>query len=267
MTVSNTTIKKISKDFLKKNLIGNVVASLIFIAALFICYNIFAIFYMIGFEYISLFIFGLLLVFLLAPLFMGLVRFFWRLSCGITDNPISVFYYFITKEFYFKTVKFTFLLAVRIAFTYIIFSIPVYALKLISGTWLYSVLDVSIPIWTVNLTDVINILKFIAVFATIFSVIKFYMAPMLFVADENIDIAEALHLSTVITKRTLIDFIFLIFNFLGWILASFFVVPMIYTVPFMILAYLVHCSYAVSSFNEEINKINHDDIPTFIAGV
>jgi hypothetical protein len=195
------------------------------------------------------------------------LRYFWRLSCGTKDNPISVFYYFSSRQAYLKTLHLVFSLLIRVAICYLIFSIPVFIAQLISGTWLYSVLDVSIPIWTVNLTDVMNFLRFIAICATLFSVLKFYLAPMLFVADESMDTSEALHLSTVISKRTLLDFIFFFFSFLGWGLLSVLIIPLIFTIPYFITAYLIHSSYAVNAFNEAISKINHDDIPTYIAGV
>ncbi len=267
MTISNSSIKNISKDILKSNYIGSTIVTAIFFSAVFICYNIFALLSVVTGTYFSFSVFAGLCFFVLAPLFMGVIRYFWRLSCGTADNPISVFYYFNSAKIFFKTLQLVFSLALRVAVSYLIFSIPVFAFRLISGSWLYSVLNMPIPIWTVNLTGVISILRLIAFIATLFSVIKYYLAPMLFVADENIDTAEAMHLSTVISKRTLLDFIFLVFGFFGWLLLCLLIIPLIFTVPYILTSYLVHCSYAVSAFNEEITRINHDDIPTFIAGV
>ena len=124
-----------------------------------------------------------------------------------------------------------------------------------------------IPIWTTNLSFFISFLKFFTVTATVFAMLKYYLAPMLAVADENMEIAEALHLSTIISKKTLLDFIFLLFGFWGWLLISVLVIPLIYSIPYFILSYLIHCSFAVQNFNSEIAKLNHDDVPTFVAGV
>ena len=267
MTISNSSIKKISRDILKSNYIGCIIVTAIFLTAFFICYNISALLLLVAGTYFSVGAFAVLCFFVLAPLLMGVIRYFWRLSCGTADNPVAVFYYFSSAKIFIKTLKLVFSLGLRTALSYLVFSIPTIALKVISGSWLYSVLNMPIPIWTVNLTGVISILHLIAFIATFFSVIKYYLAPMLFVADENIDTEEAMHLSTVISKRTLLDYIFLLFSFIGWLLLCLLIIPLIFIVPYILISYLVHCSYAVNTFNEEITKINHDDIPTFIAGV
>ena len=54
---------------------------------------------------------------------------------------------------------------------------------------------------------------------------------------------------------------------MGWILLSVLVIPVIFTIPYFIIAYLVYASYAVSSYNEKIFKNNQGNIPTYVAGV
>ena len=267
MTISNDSIKSIAKEIYKSNYIKIIVVTAVFLSVSFICSNISGILSFSTGEYFSLAIYALLSVFVLLPLFVGICRFFWRLSCGVADNPITIFYYFSCKKLYCKVFVLIFSLGIRAIINYFVFSIPAFVLKIISGTWLYSLIKTPIPIWTVNLSGIIGWLSAIAVVATIISMLKFYLAPMLFVADENIDVAEALHLSRVVTKRTMLDFVFLGLSFFGWSLLSVFVVPLIFTLPYITISYLVHCSYSVSAFNEEVTKINHDDIPTYIAGV
>jgi hypothetical protein len=189
------------------------------------------------------------------------------MCCGVKENPVIIFHYFSEKKLYFKSLALIVSLLVRIIISFIVACIPVFIAELISSSWLYSVLDVSIPIWTVNLTDIINILKVIAVASTLVSSFKYYLAPMLFVADEDIAVAEAIHLSTVIEKRTLLDFVFFVFSFMGWIVLSFLVIPLIYTIPYFIISYLIYCASAVDGFNEKIRQLNNEEIPTYIAGV
>ena len=90
---------------------------------------------------------------------------------------------------------------------------------------------------------------------------------MLFVADESMDSAEAIHLSAVIAKKTKFDFLYLFFSFSGWILLSLLSVPMLFTFPYFVFSYLLHSAYSVSGFNEQLSHISYDDIPTFIAGI
>lgn len=266
MTVSGSTIKKEARNIFKNNY------SNIFVATV----SVLSVWYIFNFLCSILEIFttailaeGLLLllsVFLFAPLILGFLRYLWRVTSGITDNPVTVFHYFTDFRLYFKSLRLVFLLGVRIGLCYLIFLIPYFALQVITGTWIYEMFDVTIPLWTLNLSNVITVLHYVAKVATVFACFKYYLAPMIFVADETIDTAEAVHMSTVIAKNTSLDFIFLVFSFLGWIILSLLALPLIYTLPYMFLSYLKHCSYAVDTFNNDISKINYDDIPTFIAG-
>lgn len=267
MTVTSASIKTASKKAIKNNIISSITVTVLLMSVWFMCYNISAVLSIIINSTVAYTVFAILIFFLFSPLVLGFLRYFWRLLFGQTDKSFCIFYYFTDWKNYFRSLRFLFSVFFRIILGYLIFSVPVFALKLITGTWLYSFLNVSIPIWTANLSNIISFLKLIAFAATFFYVIKFYLSAMLFVADENMDIAEALHLSTVISRRTRFDFIFFVFSFLGWILLSLLTIPLILTLPYMIISYLIHCSYDVEAFNEEITKINQDDIPTFVAGV
>lgn len=267
MSISNSTIKEISKNILRGNTVSNMVICVALISSFFVCSNISSVLSLVLGEIAAVVVLICLFYLILMPLCLGAFRYFWRLCCGVRDNPILLFFYFSSKKDYAKALKFTLHLFARIVFTYLIFSVPVFLARIISGTWLYTALDVSIPIWTVNFSHVTGFLNTLAVIATVFASLKFYLAPMLFVADESLDVSETLHLSNVISKRTYWDYLFLVFSLIGWIALSVFVIPMIFTLPYIITAYLVHASYAVSAFNEKISKINQDDIPTYIAGV
>ncbi len=263
---SSSSIKRLSRDIYKKNAIILTVSAGIVMALWFLIINcalIVEAFTASTAIIICLAIFSFLFF---APLFMGFLRYIWRLILGVADNPIALFYYFSDTKLYLKVLKFVLSLSIRVAVCYLIFYIPVFVFEIITGTGIYEMLKIPVPMWTFSLSNLGTFLRFLSVVATLLSVLKLYLAPMLFVADENIDSAEAIHLSTVISKRTTIDFIFLGLSFSGWILLSFFSAPLIFTMPYMTLAYLIHSSAAIDAFNKEIARSSFDDIPTFIAG-
>lgn len=267
MLFSSGSIKGLSKNIFKKNAIILTVSASIVMAVWFVILNCSLLVEVFTTSTAKIISFAIFVFLFFAPLFMGFLRYIWRLVSGVTDNPIALFYYFSDKKLYTKVLKFVFSLGVRAIICYLVFSIPVFVLKIITGTRIYEMLNVPVPMWTFNLSNIGTFLRFLAVVATIVSVLRLYLAPMLFVVDENIDTAEAIHLSTVISKRTTIDFIFLTLSFSGWILLSFLSVPLIFTMPYMTLAYLIHSSAAIDAFNKEISRSGFDDIPTFIAGV
>ena len=67
--------------------------------------------------------------------------------------------------------------------------------------------------------------------------------------------------------KTLIDFIYLIFCFLGWYLLSLFIFPMIYTLPYAITAYCVHCRFAVADYNKHTKRVHEENLPTYSVGI
>lgn len=267
MSLANSTIKKLSLDSLKGSFSNCTVVTIILISCYFIFNNIAALFQIVAGATVANILFLVLCFLGLSPVILGSIRYFWRLSCGVKDNPVCVFYYFSDFALYKRSLHLAFSLILRAMLLLLVFGIPTIILEVVSSTKLYEIIDMPIPIWTTNLSYFISFLKFFTVTATVFAMLKYYLAPMLTVADENMEIAEALHLSTIISKKTLLDFIFLLFGFLGWLLISVLVIPLIYSIPYFILSYLIHCSFAVQNFNSEIAKLNHDDVPTFVAGV
>jgi hypothetical protein len=158
-------------------------------------------------------------------------------------------------------------LALRIGITLLVFLIPVFAVKILAGSWIYSLLNISTPIWTVNLSDVVDFLVVLATASTFFACLKYYLAPALFVGDEDMKVSECIRLSSVISKRTTIDFVFLFFGFSGWILLSLLIIPLVFSLPLMTTAYLVHSTEAITDFNKEIYRKRVYETPTFVAGV
>lgn len=267
MILTAGTIKTLSKKNLKNNFLKALTVSAVVLFVFFINYNIASLLSLVFGDIFSNVIFGVGCFLTFSPVLLGAIRYFWRMACAVTDNPISVFYYFSSKQLYKKSLSLAFSILVRALISYIIFIIPAFAFDVISGTKIYELLGVPIPIWSVNLSYFSFFLKFIAVVATLLSVLKFYLAPMLIVADENMVVAEAMHLSTVISKKSMLDFIFFVFAFLGWILLSVLIIPLFFVLPYFLVSYLLHCSSVVNEFNEEIKKLNQDDLPTIIAGV
>lgn len=266
MSVSSASIKKVAKGIYKRNTINLTVVTAVIMSVWFIFSNIASIVQVFTHGYAYLIIMPLFIILLFLPLFFGFLRYCWRVISGVADNPIAVFYYFSHHRHYLKSLRLIITLLVRIVISFFIFYIPVFVLDLITGTWLYSTLDIAVPMWTTNLSTISSILSFLATVATIFASLKLYLAPMLFVADENMDTAEAIHLSAVITKITTLDIIFLLSSFSGWFLLSFLSLPILFTLPYFIISYLIHSSYSVGAFNERVSNTNYDDIPTFIAG-
>lgn len=267
MTVASSTIKKTAKNALENNYTKSIIVGSALLFCYLINYSISSSLYFLGGEIFSSVFFIIISLFMFAPVFFGCLRFFWRLLCGVSDNTITIFHYFTSKELYFKALKLTFKLALKGLIYFVILSIPYFMVFLISNVKTYELLNITIPLWTANLSNIAVFLRSIATVGTIFLMLKYYLAPMLIISDENMDVTEAMYMSVVISKNTMLEFIYLAFSMLGWMLLSLLFIPLVFTIPLFITVYLTHCSFAVSDYNEHIKKMNQENFPTFVAGI
>ena len=267
MTASTISVKLTAKTALKNNWVRASVACLVLIFSYFI--SAFAASF-IGYisndtaAEISLII---LSVFLLFELFFGLLRYFWRMLFGAADSPVAVFYYFTSKNAYKRALRLTVLLALRALFFGIILFIPSFIVDLFSSSFIYDALKMPTPLWTSNLYYLSLFLKTAATVILIFIMARYYMAPFLIAADEDMEVDEAIHMSDTISKRTMLDFIYLFFSFFGWILVSVLVFPLIFTMPYILISFGVHVRFAIAEYNKRIDLKTRESSNTFVAGI
>lgn len=265
MTVSNKVVKITAKTVLENNMLKSIICVLPLIFCAIINTYVSFILNTLGIPLVSKILNLLCTVFLTLPIFFGVLRYFWRLSFSAEDGPISVFYYFSNFKVYNKCLKLIFYLIIKSLPIFIILALPVFAIWLISQGSVFKLMGVPVPLWTANLSYVITFLTTLSTIFLIIFMLKFYLAPLLLVADEDIDIAEAIHMSTVISKKSGLDFGFLIISFIGWILLSFLILPLIFTLPYFFSSYCVHCRFAITEYNNHIKTNSYDTPPTFNA--
>ena len=267
MTAGNNVIKATALTALKGKKIKAIFACLILFFSVFIGGYTSSLFSIFGGEILTFVLNFIFFAFIYTPLFLGILRFIWRILFGADDNPISVFYYFSQKKLYKKILKFLSLLLIRIVPLGVLVSLPAVFARVISLGKVFEYFKMPIPMWAANISYAYIFLSTIAFVIMLLYSLKFYIAPVLLVADENMDAAEAIHMSTVISKKTSLEFLYLVFGFLGWILISVLVIPAIFVLPYFLTAYAVHVRFAVAEYNMHIKKSFEDDTPTFVTGV
>ncbi len=252
MSVGSNVVKLTAKTALKGNYLKVAVASTILVFSWLICVNSAGLLSFVAGNNFAVIVSFILLAFLVLPISLGVLRYVWRILNGVSDNPISVFYWFSEKELYFKAVKLILQFVFRIVFWFAVLNIPSVILFALSKSFLFEFFGTAPPLWTANLEYYSILLRNISFVLVFFIMLKFYLAPMLLVVDENIDISEAMYTSSVISRKSSIDFIGLIFTSLGWLFLSFFVLPLPFTLPLLFGFYTVHCRFAISEYNRHI---------------
>lgn len=256
MNVGNRAVKMTAKTALKGNMLRS---------AFTVAITAFVWFIGVYLSYLSEIAFGdvfsavfcgAFVIFLFLPLFCGVLRFFWRILFGVKDAPVSVFYYFTEKKLYMRALSLIFGLILKAVPPALVLAIPTVGLKLVSMGSIFELADMSIPLWTANLSYIYSFMCVLCIVILILYMLKFYMAPLLLVSDESMDPAECLHMSAMLSKKNSLDFISLIISLIGWILISVTVIPIIFTLPYIITSYAVHFRFAVADYNKHISGLD-----------
>ncbi len=205
--------------------------------------------------YIGGMVFTAISLFAVFPLFLGLVRYFCRINDGITDNPVGIFYYFSNVRIYEREMFFAVNLFLRLVFSAWILLIPYLLLNLFANSEVYDFFGIQMPLWSTILSTIGDFALFIAVIAFVIINLKYYLSVYIFASSNEINGGKALGFSVTIARRTRMDFLFLCFSMIGYIILSVLFVPLLFTLPFIIEVYTVHSRCAVNEYNEIINSL------------
>lgn len=188
-------------------------------------------------------------VFLLCPLFFGVVRYFYRLTAGTQDELDSIFYYFSSFYHYKRILKLTILLLVRLIGITIVAMLPYLIVRLLSGSWLYGMIGTGVPLWTSNLRIIESFFRLAGNLLILLAMLRYYLVPVIVVMDEDLLLLEAVHISCMVAKRSWSSFLGLCVTCAGWIFLSFLVLPLVFTAPFLMACYVIHCRFAIVHYN------------------
>lgn len=266
MTAPSGVVKQTAKTALCGNWLKSIVATTAVVFSVLICIFIADLVATVSTDIVGVIIMLLLSFFLLFPLFLGALYFFRRILWGQDDSTVLLFRFFSSATEYRRAIHLSFLAILRLVSNGLLLFSPCLIVRLFASNKLYSLINVSMPVWAESLVYVSYFLGAIGALALFFVMLKIYLAPFLFVADEDMDVDEAINMSQIISKRTDSDFFWLCISFLPLILISVFVIPLIFTLPYFICSYLVHCRFAVAQYNRDVDRFNTDNSTTFKVG-
>ena len=114
--------------------------------------------------------------------------------------------------------------------------------------------DFTMPLWSANLPVVANFLQVLGLILFVFLALRFYLSGLLLVIDDEMHPGEAFHISSLISRDFLMNFIILAFSFFGWFLLSLFAVPLIFTLPLFMASFAVHGRFAINYYNAKVHR-------------
>ena len=266
MGTSSKAVKKTALTAMKGNGIGFIVPAMVFTFIVLCCFILPELFlFANNLKFLYPIVSFILMVFLVLPLFLGVLRLFWRKFLGSKELTGAVFYYFSDKLLYCKVLKLISKLGMRMLWFGIIFFLPYFATMILSSAKTYELFGLEMPSFLSNIWIISNFFKLSAILLLVRVMLRSYLVPFLIVADEDMETEEAIHLSQIISANSRLDFLILIISFLPWIILTFFCIPTVFTVPYMFMAYIVHCRFVTAKYNRAVEEMNRNDTPTFAA--
>lgn len=267
MTAGTSVVKLTARTTLKNNWLKVIVACTAVLFAYFICANAAGFVGLISNNTAAYIVLGILAVFILGPLGLGLLKFIWRFIFEADDRPVMIFSYFSGLKEYRRALRLISAILLRGAAFGLLLFLPAIIVDIFADVRIYDLLNIPTPLWTSNLFYLSVFLKTVATVLLCFIMLKYYFAPFLVIADENMEIGEAVHMSCMLSRKTMLDFIYLFFSFFGWFLLSVMVFPLLYVMPYYLVSLSVHVRFAIAEYNKHVELINSSAFPSFVAGI
>lgn len=257
MLVPTKVIRTTARAALKNKMVSCMAATVGFLfcvfSGLFVC-DILS--YITKSMAVSLALNILFVVFAVLPVLFGLLRYMWFVLSGITQNPIQIFYYFSSGERFGRAANLSARLVIKGSLWAFVCFLPAFVVSVLLNSSFYEAVGISIPEFIGNLWVLEVFLAVAGLIGWVFLMLRYYLAPFLFVADEKMPAFTVMDTAKVLSKRTMLDYVCLVFSMFVWVLISLTGMPIIFTLPYFLMAYLVHGCYAVAQYNSTITAIN-----------
>ena len=200
-------------------------------------------------DILAYIIFAILFTFIVAPIWLGTVRTYWRSANGVNDGVSGCFYYFSGREEYKRCFKYNLRILlhwVKVAF---ILLLPAILIYVFTNSEIYEFFGISIPLFLMNLRYLDGVFHIAALILSIAHLITLYLPAFIFVCCEDMEPKECLKRGKEIGEYTKSRFFSHLLGFSGWILLSITLIPLLFVLPYLLMSYVVECRYSVAYYN------------------
>ncbi len=256
---TSSVVKNTAKTIMKRSPVSSVIICLFLLVAFFLTQLVFTgmLSLLLGKSLLLKTVaFLLLFIAIFSPIFMGTIRYFWVLTEQKEYSLEAVFYFFSSLSRYKRAVKTAVLVLLRVFLIGFLCLIPCMISSLLEHSWIYTTLNSEVPLWSANLQLITDFLKIAGIIVTVCLSLKYYLVPIVAVMDESLYLMEAIHISEMISKQSLSAFAGLIVSFFGWFLLSLLGIPLIYTLPYFLISYVVHSRFAIVNYNLNLEQVS-----------
>lgn len=198
-------------------------------------------------------------LFMFIPLLLGTVRFFTCLNDNQAPQLENVFAYFSCRKMYSRALKISIYVCVKLIIIGFFLFLPSILTDFVASGGFSFLTGNANPIWFGSLWIISLFLRGIAIVFLIIIILKYYMIPYVFVVNDDLSAREAIRLSTKVSAISFSNFSGLFFGLLGWIILSVAVVPIMFTAPYILTCFAVHCKAAAQFHNKIVESLPKND--------
>ncbi len=257
MLPNSSNIKKQAKALLGGRWplgIGAVMLIIFFLLFVFVLFSMLYPYFTSGTPFIILSIFLVFVTLAIGfPLMLGVLKVFRAIYNNQDTDLYTVFFYFSSPTRLARAIRLCITFTIQFGIIAILLLLPSLVIEALSSGELPLFANKDMPLWFSNLWVFGAFLRTIAIAILIFLALRYYLAPYIFIINDDIDVMEATLLSRKASKMSIGNFIVLILSFTGWLLLSFLAVPLIFTVPYALMCYTVHAEATIALYNKKIN--------------
>lgn len=174
------------------------------------------------------------------PLTLGITKWAYSVAHGESPRADEIFYYFTSKSLYARAVKFSFLLIVRLVVLIVLCMLPGLFVSICSAF-----ID-NINFYIANLVLGIGMcLLIIGFIAALILINRYFLAPYLFVIDDEADPSRCIKASWAMMNGYVMKVIGLILSFILWFVLCIFVIPAFYVGPYVMISQAVCAKWLI----------------------
>ena len=184
--------------------------------------------------YLILLVVLILSFIVLEPLSLGASRFYFYVSKGESPSVEEIFYYFRGKKAFLRSLNFGINALLRGLLWGLVCMLPGTVIMIISG--MLSAMPItasSISQYSIALVPISMITLVIGYIFLLAIVLRYFLASYLFISREEIGIKECFKVSFKSMVGYRISVLKLYITFIPWLLLCFFVVPLLYVIPYL----------------------------------
>lgn len=175
----------------------------------------------------------IILFFILCPISLGVSRFYYFVSKGESPSVAEIFYYFKNKKNYLRSLSYWINIVLRMLLWGIVCMLPGIITLFVSGTFTMSpTIDANLRLFALLLTILSNLFLIAGSVIYFIIVLRYFLTSYIVISREDMEIKECINISFSSMKGHRTSVLKLYITFIPWLIACFFVLPLLYVVPY-----------------------------------